>query len=407
MYTETGGSMAESIDLTGMNIPNHIAIIMDGNGRWAKKRFLPRNAGHVAGAKTVEKIIEDAYDLGVKYLTVYAFSTENWNRPDDEVAALMKLLKNYLKDCIKRANSNNLRVRVIGERSRLEPEIVEKIEELEGLSATEKANMLFIVQDPYTSYYDAKVVRDFVALTQKLGFEPTILPFKPNGKAMHIKGFLTRFSKTAKTQAEFLNRVAKLNVPLVGVDPAIVLSYRDEYKEVLGDSRGDFHVLTAHEWLTNQLESNALQSAVKNIAKSDRTFEWHLFPHCTESTFMPNSPKEWQHIFAQFGQTLNVEKVGCCGMAGVFGHEVQNQTISKDIYDVSWGKKLQGKDPNHCLATGYSCRSQVKRYEKAILKHPVQALLEVLNHYNRFSTYNIVENKKRPDFKSDRFFKSQ
>lgn len=89
---------------------------------------------------------------------------------------------------------------------------------------------------------------------------------------MHIKGFLARFSKTAKTQAEFLNRVAKLSVPLVGVDPAIVLSYRDEYKEALGDSRGNFHVLTAHEWLTNQLESNALQSAVKNIAKSDRTF---------------------------------------------------------------------------------------------------------------------------------------
>ena len=159
-----------------------------------------------------------------------------------------------------------------------------------------------------------------------------------------------------------------------------MLSYRDEYKEALGDSRGDFHVLTAHEWLTNQLDCNTLQSAVKNIAKSDCTFEWHLFPHCTESTFMPNSPKEWQHIFAQFGQTLNVEKVGCCGMAGVFGHEVQNQTMSKDIYDVSWGKKLQGKDPNHCLATGYSCRSQVKRYEKAILKHPVQALLEVLNN---------------------------
>lgn len=78
-----------------------------------------------------------------------------------------------------------------------------KLEELEGLSATEKANMLFIVQDPYTSYYDAKVVRDFVALTQKLGFSPILLPFKPNGKAMHIKGFLARFSKTAKTQAKF------------------------------------------------------------------------------------------------------------------------------------------------------------------------------------------------------------
>ena len=96
--------------------------------------------------------------------------------------------------------------------------------------------------------------------------------------------------------------------PLVGVDPAIVLSYRDEYKEALGDSRGDFHVLTAHEWLTNQLESNALQSAVKNIAKSDRTFEWHLFPHCTESTFMPNSPKEWQHIFSTIWTNLEGRK---------------------------------------------------------------------------------------------------
>ena len=160
-----------------------------------------------------------------------------------------------------------------------------KLEELEGLSATEKANMLFIVQDPYTSYYDAKVVRDFVALTQKLGFEPIILPFKPNGKAMHIKGFLARFSKTAKTQAEFLNRVAKLNVPLVGVDPAIVLSYRDEYKEALGDSRGDFHVLTAHEWLTNQLESNALQSAVTCWNTVIRTVP----PSITPSPFPPST----------------------------------------------------------------------------------------------------------------------
>ena len=93
---------------------------------------------------------------------------------------------------------------------------------------------------------------------------------------------------------------------------------------------------------------------------------------------MPNSPKEWQEIFGRFGQQLNVEKVGCCGMAGVFGHEVQNQKMSQEIYDVSWHKKLHGKDLHFCLATGYSCRSQVKRYEHVVLKHPVQALLEIL-----------------------------
>ena len=126
--------MKNSVDLTGLNIPNHVAIILDGNGRWAKKRLMPRNYGHLQGAKVVEQICEDADNIGIKYLTVYAFSTENWNRSKDEVDALMKLLRNYLKDCIKRANNNNMKVRVIGEKSRLSDDIRNKIEELEKCS---------------------------------------------------------------------------------------------------------------------------------------------------------------------------------------------------------------------------------------------------------------------------------
>jgi len=110
-----------------LKIPNHVAIILDGNGRWAKKRHLPRNMGHAAGASAVEKICEDAWDLGIKYLTVYAFSTENWNRPQDEVNALMKLLRRYLKNCEKRANDNDMRIRVIGELSKLDEDIRETI----------------------------------------------------------------------------------------------------------------------------------------------------------------------------------------------------------------------------------------------------------------------------------------
>jgi undecaprenyl diphosphate synthase len=121
--------------MSELKIPNHVAIILDGNGRWAKKRMLPRNMGHTQGAKNVEQIIEDAHNLGIKYLTVYAFSTENWKRPQDEVNALMKLLKDYLKNCIKRANKNNMRVRVIGDKTRLEKSIQEKIVELEEISA--------------------------------------------------------------------------------------------------------------------------------------------------------------------------------------------------------------------------------------------------------------------------------
>ena len=112
-------------------IPEHVAIILDGNGRWAKKRLMPRNYGHSQGAKTVEQICEDAWDIGIKYLTVYAFSTENWKRPQSEVDALMKLLDKYLKNCIERSTKNNMRVRVIGDISALDEKMQEKIVRLE------------------------------------------------------------------------------------------------------------------------------------------------------------------------------------------------------------------------------------------------------------------------------------
>ena len=102
-----------------MKIPQHVAIILDGNGRWAKSKGMPRNYGHTVGAKNVETVCKAAHDMGIKYLTMYAFSTENWNRPEGEVAALMKLLESYLKNCIKTADKNNMRVRVIGDTTRL------------------------------------------------------------------------------------------------------------------------------------------------------------------------------------------------------------------------------------------------------------------------------------------------
>ncbi|MBQ2450525.1 MAG: isoprenyl transferase [Lachnospiraceae bacterium] len=117
-----------------MKVPAHIAIILDGNGRWAKAKGLPRKAGHIQGAKNVEIICEEAYKLGVQYLTVYAFSTENWNRPQDEVDALMQLLRNYMKTCLKTAAKNNMCVRVIGDKSRLADDIKASIAQLEEAS---------------------------------------------------------------------------------------------------------------------------------------------------------------------------------------------------------------------------------------------------------------------------------
>lgn len=114
-----------------MNIPRHVAIILDGNGRWAKAKGMPRNYGHAQGSKNVERICEEAWRMGIKYLTVYAFSTENWSRPQDEVDALMKLLRNYMKTCLKTAAKNDMKVRVIGDVTKLDPDIQSRIKELQ------------------------------------------------------------------------------------------------------------------------------------------------------------------------------------------------------------------------------------------------------------------------------------
>ena len=112
-------------------IPNHVAIILDGNGRWAKAKGMPRNYGHVQGAKTVETICEEAYKMGINYLTVDAFSTENWSRPQDEVDQLMKLLRSYMKTCQQTAKKNNMCVRVIGDKTRLADDLQKSIAALE------------------------------------------------------------------------------------------------------------------------------------------------------------------------------------------------------------------------------------------------------------------------------------
>ena len=126
--------MTRKKDLGNLIIPEHVAIILDGNGRWAKKHHVPKNVGHSKGSDNVEKIVEAAHDMGIKYITVYAFSTENWNRSEKEVNALMKLLRDYLKQCLKKSKDNNMRCLIIGDKTRLDQDIQDSIDELEEFS---------------------------------------------------------------------------------------------------------------------------------------------------------------------------------------------------------------------------------------------------------------------------------
>lgn len=244
------------------------------------------------------------------------------------------------------------------------------LEQLEALDAAQRENCVLVVQDPFTSYYEAQLVTDFVKLIEKLGYRPVLLPFSPNGKAQHVKGFLQRFARTASKTADFLNRVAKLGMPMVGVDPATVLCYRDEYNQVLGEQRGEFSVQLVHEWLQTALSARAEQTASGEA--------WYLFAHCTEVTALPSTPNQWQSIFARFGAKLENVNVGCCGMAGTYGHESANLENSLGIYELSWHPQLQKLPRQRCLATGFSCRSQVKRAEGNGMRHPLQALLEMM-----------------------------
>ena len=119
------------METTDLKIPTHIAIIMDGNGRWAKQRHRPRTFGHTKGADVLEQILTDCDELGVKYLTVYAFSTENWARPYEEVKVIMDLFRKYLISSVEKCARNNVRARIIGDKSKLSPDIIDAINNLE------------------------------------------------------------------------------------------------------------------------------------------------------------------------------------------------------------------------------------------------------------------------------------
>jgi len=251
-----------------------------------------------------------------------------------------------------------------------------EMSKFQQLTEDQRAKYVFIVQDPFTSFYDASVVENMMHLISKLGYTPVLLPFKPNGKPQHVKGFLGRFARTAKNTADFLNQLHQLNIPMIGLDASLTLCYRDEYKQILGNERGNFHVQLAHEWLISVIEHR--KSENEQLVSEKQTV-YKLFAHCTEKTALAGSEGQWQQIFNHFGLALDKVSVGCCGMAGTYGHEQVNLDNSKGLYELSWQPKLTGLKEEQVVVTGYSCRSQVKRLGNIQTKHPIEVLLSHLN----------------------------
>jgi FAD/FMN-containing dehydrogenase/Fe-S oxidoreductase len=241
-------------------------------------------------------------------------------------------------------------------------------ENIRSLSDEERENAVIIVQDAFTSYFETEVVLDLLKLLQGVGFVPLLAPFKPNGKPLHVHGFLKAFEKTATNTGEFLNALGDSGIPMVGIDPSMTLAYRSEYEKVLGNRTPNVQLL--QEWLVNHTDR------LKKQRERFRGAHFKLLAHCTEKTNAAASLKDWGAIFDSLGLQLAMVDVGCCGMAGTYGHEAQNLDTSKRIYDLSWSEVVNApENRGKLVATGYSCRSQTKRIDALELPHPFQVLL--------------------------------
>ena len=244
------------------------------------------------------------------------------------------------------------------------------------LTEAQKARSVVLVQDAFTSHFEARLVMDIVELLSRLDVRVFVAPFAPNGKPLDVQGFQGAFSRTAERQARRLTTLARFGVPLVGIDPAMTLTYRQEYVKALGPDAVP-EVLMLQEWLVTQSSTLAARLAPAGLDVEDPGYR--LLSHCTEKTNAAGSPRAWQQLFAAFGLDLELVATGCCGMSGTYGHEARNLETSRTIYAQSWQPLVEdAANRGRLLATGYSCRTQARRFSDQALPHPLQALLETL-----------------------------
>lgn len=243
---------------------------------------------------------------------------------------------------------------------------------LAALTETERAKSVILVQDAFTRYFETHVFAAFIELVFRLGYTVWLAPFMPNGKPLHVLGFLRAFNRTALNNAAMLDSLAPYGVPLVGLDPAMTLVYRQEYAK-LSSLKAPPAVLLPQEWLVRVLPETP---------PGPPTGDFQLLNHCTEKTTAPSAATLWPEVFARAGLKLSPQASGCCGMSGTYGHESRNVQISRHIYTQSWEPILKSAKQEF-LATGYSCRSQAKRMENRELRHPVEVLLDL---YRRTET---------------------
>lgn len=243
--------------------------------------------------------------------------------------------------------------------------------DLNHLPASEKT--IIYIQDWVTSFYEAELVLKVCQLIKKLGFQVYVLPWFENGKTLHDNGMLQSFVKITRKNALMLQKLSDHGLTMIGLEPAMVLTYRYEYSEYLHENYTS-KILLIQEWLSQILGSEKVNELP--IKANEKLNQYLLLSHCTEQANCSEALIQWQKVFQFFGLTLVAEKTGCCGMAGAYGHESIHQFNSHGLFDLSWKDYFEySTGLSNTLVDGYSCRAQVKRLTGLKASHPVEILL--------------------------------
>ncbi|MCA9295493.1 MAG: (Fe-S)-binding protein, partial [Phycisphaerales bacterium] len=229
---------------------------------------------------------------------------------------------------------------------------------------------IVILPDAFTWFYTPDVVVATVRLMRALGAQPVVHPYFENGKSSHVKGFTRKFYAIAARVTDQLHRIAATGATMVGLDPAVTLTYRDEYVRALGERPAELRIHLIQEWLVKAMEH-------RDVPAGDHAV-FRLLGHCTERAMERQAMAQWRAVFERCNARLDVLPAGCCGMCGAYGHEREHAATSRAIYDMSWSNHVHAdaEADGELLATGYSCRSQVRRIDGMTLRHPVEVLAE-------------------------------
>jgi len=212
-----------------------------------------------------------------------------------------------------------------------------------------------LLQDSFTTYFRPAPFQALQTILTHLGKSVAVLPLRQNGKALHIRGALTKFNKIATNSIAWLTPLAQTGIPIVGIDPAATLLWRDDYPE------NDIKVQLPQEWLIGE-----------NLSSITMGGSWRLFPHCIEQSIAKNSSQQWQKLFSIMGAELKIIETSCCGMGGLYGHQKEHKQTSLDMYDIHWANHHPTDEDS--LTTGFSCKSQAERVSNISLRHPLEVI---------------------------------